>query len=135
MPLIDLNSKPSPTMQRWFGLSLAAFLGLLAWLLPLPTSGQIALGCIAALVAVAYYAVRSLQIPTIRGWQYLTFPIAFVVSHLLLLLTYYCVFLPIGLLLRATGYDPLHLKAKSSDDSTWIPKSPKSDAASYFKQY
>ena len=46
-------------------------------------------------------------------WMALAFPIGWTVSHLLLLIVYYLVLTPIGLLMRLFGYDPLESPARS----------------------
>jgi hypothetical protein len=75
--------------------------------------------------------------PAIRlvfvGLILMTFPIGWVVSHLLLGLIFYGVVTPIGLILRIIGHDPLQLK-KPSGNSIWMNPVVKTDATHYLRQ-
>jgi multisubunit Na+/H+ antiporter MnhG subunit len=67
------------------------------------------------------------------GLILMTFPIGWVVSHLLLGLIFYGVVTPIGLILKASGHDPLQLK-KPSGNSIWMNPVVKTDATHYLRQ-
>jgi hypothetical protein len=56
-----------------------------------------------------------------------------VFSHLLLGAIYYLLFLPIGLVLRITGHDPLQLKPPPGN-TLWETPVGKTDSASYLRQ-
>jgi hypothetical protein len=138
--LVDKNAPISRSMQRWFGLSLAALITLIAfgarntnpWTLPIGLSA-------AALLAITYYSCKRSQIPVIRGWQTLTYPIGFLAGHVLLGSIYWTIAVPIGLVMRLLQYDPLRLRKTPSAaerDTNWQerPSQPKS-MESYFRQY
>lgn len=136
MVLVDIQAKPSASMQRWFGLSLTALLLIVAaacrGVSPLLA---IAVAVVAVVVCVAYYLVPATRLPIIRTWQVITYPIAFVVSHLLLLVTYLGVFLPVGIVMRLLGHDPLQLK-DDDRDSYWNERPTKPTGTDrYFKQF
>ncbi|MBA2113885.1 hypothetical protein [Bremerella alba] len=136
MVLVDIKAKPSASMQRWFGLSLSILLLIVAAACrAISPALAIAVAALAVVGCVVYYVVPAARVPIIRGWQYVTFPIAFVVSHVLLLSTYFGVFLPVGIVMRLLGHDPLQLK---DDDraSFWIERPTKSSGTDrYFKQF
>ena len=138
MPLLDTNSTPSQTMQRWFGLSLALFLLLIAGLFNFGYLFR-TLTILAGIgVLLAYYLVPKSQIAIIRAWQYLTYPLAFILGHLMLGVAFFGVFLPIGIMLRLSGYDPLRLRKFEGDPeagSDWVSRKRPKDASSYFRQY
>jgi len=71
--------------------------------------------------------------PIFVGLILLTFPIGWVVSHLLLGLIFYGLVTPIGLILRISGHDPLQLK-KPSGNSVWKTPVGKTDATRYLRQ-
>ncbi len=150
MPLIDLQKAPSPSTIRWFGASLAGLFFLLAAILRSAGSVWIPIGLSAlAIVELAcYYALPTMRVPIIRAWQCLTFPIAYVIGHLLLALTYFLVFLPIGWVLRLTNHDPLQLRrfararaqqsasaSAGEEESFWEDHKGAKDRAQYFRQY
>lgn len=136
MPLVDLKAAPSKSMQRWFGLSLAVLLGLIA--LAIRSWGQLAFGGLLTLacgLGVVYYSIKKSQVPIIRAWQYATYPIAWVVGHLLFGCVFFGIVLPIGLVMRILGYDPLRLRP-SQRASNWQDRNPQAKSTdSYFRQF
>ena len=67
------------------------------------------------------------------GWMVAAFPIGWVVGHLLLAVTFFVVFLPIGIAMRAIGRDTLG-RRRGHVTSYWQPRSAR-DHAGYFRQY
>jgi hypothetical protein len=61
--------------------------------------------------------------------------IGYVVSHAVLALTFYLVFLPIGLALRVLGKDLLRLQQPRRTNTMWSPHVADRDAASYLRQF
>ncbi|TWT82824.1 hypothetical protein CA13_42870 [Planctomycetes bacterium CA13] len=140
MPLIDLQSPPTESMQRWFGLSLGAVLAILAF--SVVPSGAIrqAILSIGIFVTVVYYVMPSTKLPIIRAWQRITFPIAWTVGHFLFGIVFFALVTPIGLLLRVFGHDPLRLRKTDGTTSFWKDRPARSDAnkedpRQYFRQY
>ncbi|MCA9129241.1 MAG: hypothetical protein KDB22_19280 [Planctomycetales bacterium] len=135
MPLVDLSAAPSPSMRRWFGLSLGLLLAILAFLF----SGWghwlngFLLVC-GALVTTVYYAVPKSQIAVIRCWQYLTYPVAWMLGHILFGAIFFGVVLPIGLVLRLRGHDPLQLRS-GKRSSYWHDRQGSQNTDRYFKQF
>jgi hypothetical protein len=71
--------------------------------------------------------------PIFVGLILLTYPIGWVVSHVLLGGIFYLLVTPIGLVLRMTGHDPLQLKPPTGN-SLWKSPVGKTDSASYLRQ-
>jgi len=67
--------------------------------------------------------------------MYATYPIAWMVSHLILGVAYYLVATPIGLAMRLFGRDPLRREFDKSAQSYWIARRPNRDNARYFRQF
>jgi hypothetical protein len=68
-----------------------------------------------------------------RGLLWVTYPIGWIVSYVILLFLYYGVITPIGLLVRMF-YDPLGRAFDTKSDSYWFPReSPESRR--YFRQF
>jgi hypothetical protein len=65
----------------------------------------------------------------------LAFPIGWTVSHLLLGSIFYGVITPIGLLLRASGHDPMMRKFDRNASSYWIDHRTGGDPTSYLRQF
>jgi hypothetical protein len=123
-------------MRRWFGASLAAvllLLGAIVW-----WRGHVgwawALWIAAGLLGFCYYAFRGSQIPIVRGWLWLTFPIAWVFGHLLLAAIYYGLVTPLGCWRRWRGHDPLAFRGEA-DASYWRARGEPPSADRYFRQF
>ena len=72
-------------------------------------------------------------------WPYLalsllTLPLGFVTGELVLLIAFYGVFVPIGLLMRLLGRDDLQRSFDPGAATYWQPKAQPGDVASYLRQ-
>lgn len=138
MALIELRLNPSERELRWFGLILLGTLGLLGALVLWRTGSTpaaAALGSIGAAVCLAFYGVRPLRLPIYRAWMRLVYPIGWVVSHLVLAAVFYLGILPLGLLLRAFGSDPMQRRFEPEAETYWEPHDPAESPARYFRHY
>ena len=112
-----LSGRPSPT--GWFNepsilLALGAALGL-------------AFGIIAFLKpAFLKYAFIAMTIAA--------YPIGFVISEIVVLLIYFLVFVPIGLVFRVMGRDALQREIDPQAKTYWETKDEVQDVESYFRQ-
>jgi hypothetical protein len=68
-------------------------------------------------------------------WMDAADPIGFVISIVLLALTFYLVFTPIGLLMRAFGRDSMGLKFDRAASTYWVKHEPVTDPDRYFRQF
>lgn len=137
MSLIDIRS-PSRREQVVFGLLLALFFGLIggifAWQFDSMATARV-LWAVGAVLGLAYYAVPRLRLVLYYGWMYLVYPIGWTVSHFVLLVAYYAVLTPIGILLRLMGRDPMHRGFDREADTYWVEHRPAREASRYFQQY
>ncbi|EMI16085.1 signal peptide protein [Rhodopirellula maiorica SM1] len=135
MPLLDLNADPSSSLKRWFGISLSALFFVVAFLMRhSATMVAMTLAVVGVLVGVIYYCVPGAPLRVIRAWQYMTYPVTWIISHVLLGTVFFGIVLPTGIVLRLLGYDPLRLKQRDSG-SNWLPREEASDISRYFKQF
>jgi hypothetical protein len=138
MALMRINTTPSRRQALSFAaLWLPGFLLLVAALLwrrqhSLPLSG--ALVGVAVLSALVGLAVPAAARALFVGAMYVTFPIGWVVSHVLLLVIYYVVFTPVGLIGRLFGYDPMRRRFDREARSYWVEHEAPSETTSYFRQ-
>jgi len=135
--MISVQWNPERKQLRQFaGIWFPAFCALLGWIIGAKsgqwTAVQIgwAVCSVQALVGLMYPATIR---PIFVGLILLTYPIGWVVSHLLLGAIFYLLFLPIGLVLRITGHDPLQLKPPPGN-TLWKTPVGKTDPASYLRQ-
>ena len=111
--------------DRSFGLVFAAVFLIIA-LFPLLHSGAVrwwSVGVAAAFAVVAMVVPRVLAVPN-KLWMKLGLMLAKVVSPIALGILFYLVFMPIGLVMRIAGKDPLRLRFDPAAKSYWIPRDP-----------
>jgi hypothetical protein len=135
--MIAIQWNPERKQLRQFaGIWFPAFCGLIGWMVGAKSghwgavqAGWVVGGLLSAAGIVYPPAIR----PIFVGLILLTYPIGWVFSHLLLGAIYYLLFLPIGLVLRITGHDPLQLKPPPGN-TLWKTPVGKTDSASYLRQ-
>ena len=123
MALITINKNPEPRELRQFGLLFfPAFMAMIAWITYRVTGQWTIPGICLGLAGLAFLlgalapaAIRPIWIVT----MYLTFPIGFVISHVLMAIVYYLILTPAGLLLRLFKGDPLQRKADPTATTYW----------------
>jgi hypothetical protein len=138
MALVTINHRPTPQQLRTFSLCWLAFFGLWstwAWWRHGPTTAVMA----AALLSVGVPLVGQVWREGLRrvyvGMSYLTWPIGFVLSWLILAVVFYLVMTPIALVMRLVGYDPLERKWDPQAATYWVRRPPPPSPNQYFRQY
>jgi hypothetical protein len=131
------SNEPTAADLRWFGVSLAALpavVGAVAWFRFDATTTAAALWIAAVAIAAVYYTIPPLRRPIHRAWTIATFPIAWVMSHLILAIVYFGVLTPIGLCFRIARRDPLRLRSHPAE-TYWIPRTEaETPKTRYFQQ-
>ena len=135
--MISIQWNPERKQLRQFaGIWFPAFCTLVGWSIARKTGHwhDVETGWIVAgVISIAGLAFPPIIRPVFVGLILLTYPIGWVVSHLLLGFIYFGVVTPIGLALRVTGHDPLGIKFPSGQ-STWKSPTGKTDPGSYLRQ-
>jgi hypothetical protein len=137
MALLDVNWNPDRRELKQFALLWIGFFALVGayamWIKHSPQTGTI-LWAVAALGVAGYLRPGFIR-PMYVVWMALAFPIGWTISHLLLLVVYYLVLTPIGLLMRLVGYDPMNRQFDRAANSYWTQHDPAAEKSRYFKQY
>ena len=136
--LVERPTTSTPRQLRQFAAAIMAAAAIAAWRLwsRAPAPGLLA----TALVAVAMIlGVIGLVAPRRIEWLFralmaITWPIGLVVSELMLVVLYFGVITPIGLLMRAVGRDPLSRAIDKRSPTYWIAHSPVRDRSRYLRQ-
>ncbi len=138
MSLLTLKTDPSTKDLRWFGCAwfplFSAVAGWLCWRGESPRAATVfwsLAGLSLILGAVRPRAIR----PLFVGLIYLTAPIGWVVSHVVLALVYYLVLTPIGLVLRVLGRDTMKRRFEREAKTYWVSSQKERPLKSYFRQY
>ncbi len=122
---------------KWFGLILAAvfgIIGLLLWRRGHPTAGHV-LWIIGATLPAVYYLAPPTQRLMFSVWMGLTFPLGWVISTLVMLLVFYLVLTPMGLIMRLLRRDPMLRAYDHAAASYWEPHDPAGRPSRYFRQF
>lgn len=139
MGLVSLNLSPSEKQLKDFGfISLIMFfvIGLLLFGL-----GKIPVKVfmVFCLVGAVLYVLGRISVVLIKpiylGMILLTFPIGWVVSHLMMGLFYYGIITPVALLFRLLNRDPLCKKYEPDAETYWLRYKQKRSAKDYFRQF
>jgi len=135
MPLVHLNWSPDTRMLRQFGW-MACAIGLLVAAFVWEGWASIAAAGVGVFSGLASLARPSLNRPLFLGLSIVTYPIGLVVSTVVLVVLFYGVVTPIGLLLRLFGHDPLTRRFdRQGTSSYWAPARPARPNEDYFRQY
>src|SRR5262245_5147589 len=130
--------EPTPRELRYFGLLVGACLVIIGPLalckFGLPIAGWL-LGSLGIVVVVAYYALPPLRRPLFLAWHTMLLPVQRTLSYAVLVIVYYLVFTPVGLVLRAMGRDVLRRAFEARADSYFVRRRIERDPARYFRQF
>lgn len=143
MDIVDLpffqhvKWRPDARELRRFAIAMLVGFGLLgllwAWRANEIATGSIVLWTIGVVLAVAAF------VPGLGRVAYLSvyLPSSFVgyfVSHIILVLMFFLIITPLGLILRLMGKDPLRQK-RPQHESGWLPIEGDKQEGSYYRQF
>jgi hypothetical protein len=134
--LIDPRKKVTDKQLRWFaGLWFPAFCGVVFLAMSRRGAQTAALSVVVAggVLSVAGLIAPRFIRPVYGALMWITFPLGWVMSHVLLRVAYYGVITPVGALVRLFR-DPLERRFDRSADSYWVPHEP-SKRGRYFRQF
>ena len=138
MSLIRIDYSPSRRKLALFAILWMLLLGALG-LIVLKRTGSLpaasAVWATTLLLVAICRIVPGLTRILYLGVVYATLPIALVVSLLVLLLVYYLVLTPTGLLMRLFGYDPMHRRFDPEAQTYWLPREQDEEVSRYFRQF
>ena len=131
--LIDINRNPTVIQLRQFALSTLIILPLVTWI----WSGRpVSMVCAVTAgmgIGLIGWLRPSLVRPVFVGLSIVTWPIGLIVSEIVLLILFYGVFAPAGLISRMLRRDPLDLKPESTLHSAWKDRPPETDPSRYYR--
>jgi hypothetical protein len=139
MSLIETNWNPSRGELRQFaGIWLPALFGsvgaLTLWQTHSLSWAAVFWGAAAVVALVGLLKPEFIR-PVFVAWMSVAYPVGWTISHLLLATIFYLVITPVGLVLRALGYDPMNRVLDRSAKTYWFLHEPGDGAARYFRQF
>jgi hypothetical protein len=138
MTWADVIRAPKPRVVRQFSMLGVGVLGAIGlWQIlgrDRPVLGGVLVGIGLLCGGLGQFAPRLMRW-VFTGAMLLVFPIGFIVSQVMLLILFFLVFLPTGLLLRLRGWDPMLRHNRNASGSVWEPKVTPRDVRRYLRQY
>jgi hypothetical protein len=133
---MEINWNPSIRQLRTFGLTslLALPLATALWSRGSMTAIGYAAAIGAVLAATALLWPRGLR-PLLVAINVATWPLVMMVHDMVLLLAFYGVIVPVGLMFRLLGRDALHLKIDRNAATYWETRKQPSGVRSYFRRW
>lgn len=135
---MSVNTHPSERELRTFGLLLPLFVflfGLSLGSLLHSVGVRHWAWAVGGLIAIVYLVLPAVRRRIFVGLSYLSYPIGWVVTQVLLTLIFLFVVTPVGLLLRILGKDPLARRIDLTADSYWVERPARTTTDRYFNQF
>jgi hypothetical protein len=136
--MLDADHNPSENELRWLGLSLGGMLTVLGFIVArvahYPAARWIGAAGSVALVA-SYYLLPATRRPIVAAWRRVQRPIAFIGWQAAMLVVFYLIVTPIGLIMRRLGRDALGLGFDSARPSYWQARPVAPEVERYFRQF
>ncbi len=144
-PFKEINWSPDKTEMRKFGLTVFVGFAVISVLIVLGGYARVEkfsnapdiityLLSVGIIIFTVSYLAPAAARPLYLIWFFVAACIGIVVSNLILMVFFYLVFTPIGLLIKLSGRDPLKLK-KVPNLSNWNSCKRKTDLKRYYRQY
>ncbi len=139
MALIEINKNPSKNELRrfaliWFPLFFVVVATLVFHKTHSWRNAALILGP-ALILSVISYIWLGIAKTIYISWMYASYPIGWVVSHILLGLIYFVVLTPIGVIMKLFGHDPLQRSFQPEASSYWVARDANNDPARYLRQF
>jgi hypothetical protein len=134
----DIPFRPSRSTLRQFGvIGLILMSGMAAWRMRQHglDAGVLCMGVLAVVFAIGGIVEPNWLRPVFVAWLVAAFPIGWLISQIVLVILYYAVITPIGLILRLYGRDALRLKPRPTEASYWQVKPTVTDVRRYYQQF
>lgn len=134
----DVTAPPTDRKLRQFAVIAAIVLAVLAvWHLSAMGNLLLASGytCVALLVGAIGLARPRWLAPIFTLWMIAAFPLAWLVSTLVLALIFFGLLTPLGLVFRLLGRDPLDRTWPGRQDSYWQEKPAADKPERYLRQF
>jgi hypothetical protein len=136
--MIEIQRNPKKRDLAVFGALMGPFFALVGWSLQrhlASPAAAYAVWCAGGALWLAYIASPAARRAIYVGWMIAVFPIGWTVSHAVVVVFYYFVLTPVGLMLRLAGRDPMERGSKYRRDSYWTRRRQPQDTSGYFRQY
>jgi len=138
MALVSIDWNPAPKQVRGFAVISIVLCAVMAgWAL---VRGGVSTAVYAWGTVAAALAIVAMLSPTLMRRVYVaslvaTFPIGWVMSHILLAAVFFGLFTPLAIVFRLLGRDALERRFEPSAQTYWRPKTTPADLKRYLQQF
>ncbi len=134
MKLVEINWNPTNRQLRQFGIICLFALPLAGWLWVGSLATVRFLALAGLVLAIAGITLPKTVKPVFLALMIVARPIGAVIGELAMLLIYFGVFLPFGLVFRLGKRDALRLTLDREAETYWQSKSQPDEVAGYYRQ-
>jgi len=134
MKLIAINWQPTERQLRQFGVICSFALPAIGWVWGAGTTAIAVLAVIGLLLGTTGMVFPVVLKPMLLALTIVATPIGMVIGELAMLLIYFAVFLPLGLVFRIAKRDSLQLGLNRDKASYWEPKKQPVNVSGYYRQ-
>jgi hypothetical protein len=134
--MFQINKNPSINQLRQFiiiGMVVGLMCGYLSYKAN-PNLARVVWTCTTIIFGASLFFPKAVK-PLFLLSMYLSFPLGYCISYVLLAIIFFFVVTPLGLIMRVYGRDPLRRKFDPSVKSYWLGRQRRDDMAQHFKQY
>jgi len=139
MSLIEINWKPARKELRSFGTASAVMLAVIAALLHflkgLNANWSLCICAAGLLIYVLSRINTRLVRPVYIALMFITFPIGWAVSFIVMAAFYFLIITPVGLFFKLIKRDPLRRTFDRNAGSYWLPHRTPDSVKRYFNQF
>ena len=135
--MVRINWSPSPKDLRIFGVTMAVGFGLIGALFHARGHASAAYGAwiFGAVAATLGLTGTQLALPIYWAWMGVAFVMGHIMTRVVLILVYYGVVTPVGVISRLAGRDVLALTPRNPETYWKDLKEPPEDPAAYERQF
>ncbi|MGB0599804.1 MAG: hypothetical protein ACPGLY_24230 [Rubripirellula sp.] len=134
MSVIQVNLCPTDRQLRQFGLACLVALPAIGWGLSLSGTKVMTLAMIGILLLIIGLIAPRMLKPVFLLLSLVASPIGMILGELSMLVIYFAIVFPIGLLLRMLHRVPLELNFDRDQESYWTSKECAKDVTNYYRQ-
>ena len=138
MALIRANLNPTSRDLAWFSLVPLVFFGILGAVLRFQFESpktSVVLWVVGFLITGIYCSARALRRPIYILWMRAVSPIGWTIWNVSMVVTFFLVLTPIGIVLRILGRDPLQREPDPDSTTYWIEQKSSNELSGYFEQF
>ena len=133
-----VNWRPGERDLRLFSSAMLFLLTVIGFIVWHRTGDNTVLTCtvpVGMVIVIIGILRYSLLLPLYRFWMAVMTPVMFVVQNVLLIIIFFIAFMPVGILMKMMGRDPLTKHRDPAADSYWVLRRNKRKPEDYFRQY